>query len=197
MTLIPLKEYQGIVNLNNCLSENEINELIRHSLSVASEPGTTNNQAYNLNPDDPDMSSRHCTIKWIFPDERINWLFLKLNRLIKDANENFFHLDLNSAEPLQYTIYEAPGDTYGQHTDLHPYELNHRKLSFTIQLSDPSEYEGGEVLIYPTSFKKPVKANINKGSITFFYSHYIHEVTPVTKGTREALVGWFSGPPLK
>ena len=70
-----------------------------------------------------------------------------------------------------------------------------RKLSFTLQLTDPSEYEGGQTMIH--NAKEPWAIPQTKGTITFFPSYTLHEVLPVTKGTRKALVGWVHGPRLK
>jgi PKHD-type hydroxylase len=62
-------------------------------------------------------------------------------------------------------------------------------------LSDPEEYEGGELLLKTSAF--PIKTLNKKGTIIFFPSYVLHEVTPVTKGTRKTLVGWVLGPNFK
>ena len=67
-----------------------------------------------------------------------------------------------------------------------------RKLSFTMQLSDPADYNGGELRIKHGS--EPDIARKNRGAITFFPSYVMHEVTPVTRGTRKSIVGWVTGP---
>ena len=68
-----------------------------------------------------------------------------------------------------------------------------RKLSFSVQLSHPNDYRGGDLLLNngAESISK------NKGSMTLFPSHTLHEVTPVTKGVRYSLVGWVIGDKLK
>ena len=45
--------------------------------------------------------------------------------------------------------------------------------------------------------KKPTETKRKKGTIIFFPSYTLHEVTKVTKGTRRALVGWATGPAFK
>jgi PKHD-type hydroxylase len=90
-----------------------------------------------------------------------------------------------------------------------------RKLSITIQLSDPDDYEGGrfEWLEPGSSFDnlRSIDTTIDlnnilqsapfsaktKGSIIVFPSDVHHQVTPVTRGTRESLVGWLLGYPFK
>lgn len=70
-----------------------------------------------------------------------------------------------------------------------------RKLSFTIQLSDSDDYEGGDLQFGPVIEHKPEIRK--KGNITIFPSYVWHRVTPVTKGNRYALVGWVHGPAFK
>jgi PKHD-type hydroxylase len=70
-----------------------------------------------------------------------------------------------------------------------------RKLSFVLQLSDPNEYEGGELQFYFGG--DPLVAKKQKGIITFFPSNSLHECTPVTFGERYVIVGWVHGPPFK
>ena len=72
----------------------------------------------------------------------------------------------------------------------------YRKLSYSIQMSSPREYEGGEVTISGSSSEK-WKANKQKGTMTIFPSFMQHRVSPVTVGTRRALVGWIGGPPWR
>ena len=60
----------------------------------------------------------------------------------------------------------------------------------TLNLNDPSEYEGGELRLFGVG-----KLEEEKGRLSFFPSFLPHEVTPVTKGVRYSLVVWFLGPP--
>jgi PKHD-type hydroxylase len=75
--------------------------------------------------------------------------------------------------------------------DIGPGSISHRKVSITIQLSDPSEYEGGDLeLWYGGSIIQIPK---NKGLTVLFPSFSMHRVTPITKGTRKSLVLWVGG----
>jgi hypothetical protein len=78
-----------------------------------------------------------------------------------------------------------------------------RKLSCSILLSSPDEYEGGEFKVVNGDisrledgvFLKSDNANIrNKGDMVVFRSDAFHRVAPITKGIRKSLVLWFSGP---
>ena len=82
-----------------------------------------------------------------------------------------------------------------------------RKLSVTCQLTDGSEYEGGELEFdfrdYDPNIRDESKHLIKakevlpKGSIVVFPSHVWHRVKPVKKGTRYSLVLWNLGYPFK
>jgi PKHD-type hydroxylase len=89
------------------------------------------------------------------------------------------------------------GDFYDGHVDHHFQGAGQfpRKLSFSMQLTDPSEYEGGSTRLITSH--DPFAIPKTKGSITFFPSYTLHDVQPITKGTRKALVGWVLGPRWK
>ena len=141
-------------------------------------------------------SIRKTTIHWIPTVEDNAWIFRKLTDVILQANQQWFGFDLNNIENLQYSVYNE-GDFYEKHVDHHFQGAGQypRKLSFTMQLTDPSEYEGGETMLITA--KDPFPISKDRGTITFFPSYTLHEVTPITKGTRKALVGWIHGPRWK
>lgn len=134
---------------------------------------------------------------WIPPCEISTWLYVKLQNLIEIANKHF-QFDLHSLENLQFTEYsENYQGNYGPHIDKFPNSISpnsHRKLSFSVQLTNPDEYQGGDLKIYNGNC---FVVNKSVGTINFFPSYVLHEVTPVTKGTRYCLVGWVSGPKFK
>jgi len=76
-----------------------------------------------------------------------------------------------------------------------------RKLSMTINLSDPNDYEGGDLKIDTKSLDEESVHNVTQikpqGSLVVFPSYLYHQVTPVTKGTRYSLVVWCLGKPFK
>ena len=71
-----------------------------------------------------------------------------------------------------------------------------RKLSFSLQLSDIDDYEGGELQLMDSSGKMH-QAPKQKGLITFFDSRLTHRVRKVKSGVRKSLVGWIIGPRWK
>ena len=71
-----------------------------------------------------------------------------------------------------------------------------RKLSFTLQLSDPDDYEGGNVELISEANQNYI-APRQRGAIILFDSRTQHRVNKVTKGTRRSIVGWVVGPRWK
>lgn len=68
------------------------------------------------------------------------------------------------------------------HTDWTPY-CCHRRMSIIIGLSNPEDYEGGE-LVFPND---NLKYKFGKGCAVIFDAKLMHEVLPVTKGKRYVL----------
>lgn len=95
---------------------------------------------------------------------------------------------------IQYTIYEGSNKGhYHWHSDvdwLSPI-ASQRKISITVQLSGPDEYEGGDFEIQGASLTPEYKT---RGTVLAFPSYHMHRVAPVTSGVRRSLVAWFEGP---
>ena len=68
-----------------------------------------------------------------------------------------------------------------------------RKLSFSLQLSNEDEYEGGE-LQFLTDNGDTYYAPKKKGTLIIFDSRARHRVTKIRSGVRKSLVGWVNGP---
>jgi len=143
-----------------------------------------------------DKSIRNTSISWIPSSDRENeWIFRRLTDIVTNVNKTFFNYDITTIQSLQYSIYQE-GGFYKDHVDLlYLSPMGIRKLSFSLMLTDPEEYEGGELLLKTSA--SPIKSSNKKGTIVFFPSYVLHEVTPVTKGTRKTLVGWVLGPNFK
>jgi PKHD-type hydroxylase len=164
-----------------------------------------NNQGRN------DPSIRKTDIAFVSPDgqednkvNEIAWHFLA------EANKIQFNYDLKYFQPVQFARYRDGGyyDWHQDSTGIRP-DGETRKLSLTFSLSDPKDYEGGELEFY--NAEKPmrdislsdgtkilgsqVKKNIrDQGSIIVFDSRDYHRVTPCTRGTRYSIVCWSVGP---
>lgn len=119
----------------------------------------------------------------------------KMAFIARSLNGQFFDFDIHGfVEDMQYTVYGPDREHYDWHMDKGLLGAP-RKLSLVLQLSDPSEYEGGD-LEFMTG-KDPVQAKKGKGIVYAFPSYIIHRVTPVTRGTRRTLVVWVAGPKFR
>ena len=140
-----------------------------------------------------------------------SWVYDIINPYVMEANHKAnwnFEWDWN--ESIQFTKYGV-GQFYGWHSDAFatPYKMDMgefsgkiRKLSVTINLSDPKDYKGGNLRFDfgPHDQKKRFHTCTEirpRGSIIVFPSHIYHQVTPVTKGTRHSLVMWSLGLPFR
>ena len=144
---------------------------------------------------------RITNVKWIELNSDTNWLYKKIINQIHKVNQENFDMILKFVENLQFSEYtESQQGFYSKHNDcgdsgrLENF-VDIRKLSFSIQLTDEKEYEGGDLILYVND--REIKAPRSKGTIIFFESDIVHEVKPVKKGIRHALVSWVCGPNLR
>ena len=142
-----------------------------------------------------DTKKRVTTISWI-PFKEMGHMYYDLYKFIVKANENHFGFgDVRITEQAQFTEYPE-GGFYDWHMDC-DVNMGHeppvRKISMTLLLNDPSEFEGGDLeLMAPGKF-----ANLQQGHAICFASFLNHRVAPVTKGVRQSLVVWFGGKPFR
>ena len=143
--------------------------------------------------DEKIRSSKH---GWIHTD---HWIAGVMAHMIRCANDNLFKFDLTEwASGIQYTVYDGNGSKYDWHTDTTSAAFKSdevRKLSISLFLSDPDEYEGGELQILNVNKMHSYKAP--KGTAVIFPSTMVHRVRPLKSGVRKSLVGWFGGPPWR
>lgn len=138
---------------------------------------------------------RNSNIFWIYPNSETEWIFRKLTDIILDLNSNFFKFELyGMVEGLQFTHYKQPDGQYKKHVD-RALNTKTRKLSISIQLSNPKSYKGGELYLYGSEEGDIVPKE--QGTLIAFPSYSLHEVKPVTKGERFSLVCWITGPAFK
>lgn len=140
---------------------------------------------------------RSSEIRWISPNDRFikDWLWA----FAREANRNAFGFDIDYIPDIQYTTYSADKNgKYDWHCDTfwaNPTTYD-RKLSIVIQLTDPSEYDGGDFELDPQYPALPSTFR-DKGSVVVFPSFLNHRVTPITRGVRRSLVSWVQGPKFR
>ena len=141
------------------------------------------------------LATRRSKIYWLPKTDEFVEIYKKFQELISKCNEEFYNFKLTEiTEHIQYTVYNSDDQGYYDwHIDMGPDKV-HRKLSLVCQLSDPTEYEGGELQINTGRTSIPEK---DKGTVILFPSYLLHRVTPVTKGVRRSLVLWIEGPAFR
>lgn len=138
-----------------------------------------------------DHSVRKSKLVWLNDKDDLGWMYKKLADVAIAVNNKYFKFDLfGFCEDIQFTEYNSSGDHYKQHMDKILYGPT-RKLSLIVQLTDPQEYQGGDLQIFEGG--EPVVMKKQQGMVTFFPSYMLHQVTPVTDGKRHTLVAWLAG----
>ena len=140
------------------------------------------------------------------------WIYKELHPYVHRANQMAgWNFDWDRSESCQFTKYKL-NQYYDWHCDGwdKPYEKEGpdngkiRKLSMTCQLTDGSEYKGGELEFDFRNLDPDKKPNIKKcmdilpkGSLVVFPSFVWHRVCPVKRGSRYSLVIWNLGYPFR
>ena len=182
---------------NNVFSDKECDDIIKLGENSLLEEGKTKGK---------DKSHRDNKVAWINDKSIFDKLDVYMNEANKKAGWNF---DIDYIESLQFSKYDINGH-YDWHTDgyadtlsIYKNQANEnyngkvRKISMTLNLSSPKDYDGGDLLFDFAHFgEKKVKENL-RGSLIFFPSWTFHKITPITKGVRYSLVMWSLGAPIK
>ena len=144
------------------------------------------------------------------------WIYKEIHPFVHEANKQAgWNYDWDRSESCQFTKYKQ-GQYYDWHSDSwdkvykkpgHPEDGKIRKLSMTCQLTDGSEYSGGELEFDFRNYEPPHRDEsihlrkapeiLPKGSIIIFPSFVWHRVKPIKEGTRYSLVVWHLGYPFK
>ena len=207
MIKYPYASYEGAINDGAC------DRIISHGIDKVSEATVR---------DDSQRDIRKSKTAWLTDQ----WLYDLISPYMLAANRDTgWNYEFDLFEPMQFTVYE-PGGHYGWHadcgTDIHCAYTDEttsdgkmvgkvRKLSMTLNLTDPNTYTDGDL-----QFDTPAATITNstrdedgvrfwsgqpdcreRGTIVVFPSYMSHQVTPVTSGTRYSLVVWALGKPFR
>ena len=170
---------------SDCQSIIERSKDLDFQIPNLGEDGLTHNGGY-----------RKSKIAWIYPN-LFQDVYDELWNLEKLANKDWFGFDIDTLEYIQLAEYDGNINAhYGKHQDV--FWINnsprHRKLSAVVQLTDSSEYEGGDLRLFECS-QYPNSEDIRQqGTVIFFPSFVYHQADPVLSGTRYSLAAWFEGP---
>ena len=161
-------------------------DMIKEIINIADK--TQEATIFNKN----NKNTRKSRVSWIKDVRVLNLLY----QHVGSANISAFNFHVYNVADIQFTEYLATENGhYNWHHDIDWQNNNgyDRKLSLTVQLSEPSEYEGGNFVFDEVDSPD---SNIlkQKGTVLVFPSYLRHRVEPVTKGVRRSLVSWFEGP---
>lgn len=171
-------------------SDEELNFLQEQAMRATSKAEVGGDGRQTVNDE-----IRRSTVSWLYDNPENNWVYERLSNIVSSLNADYFNFDLEGIESLQLTNYdEKDKGTYGWHQDFGETAPG-RKLSLSLQLSDPNAYDGGDLqLKYGANPETMVK---KRGHIVVFPAWALHQVTPVTRGNRQSLVAWVHGEPFK
>jgi PKHD-type hydroxylase len=173
----------SVLTRPDCFTAGECEQIIELGIHMRKLSGIARGQYADI------RDSRVC---FISPGHDTNWIFAKLHALVMAANQQYrCHLS-GFREPLQFAEYESGGH-YGWHVDVGSDITSGRKISASVQLSDGSSYEGGDLEFVNINIPEDARSI---DSITLFPSYLAHRVAPVTKGIRRSLVAWVHGNPF-
>lgn len=189
-----LPHFEKYYRYAGCFSPPECVELIRIAESKGMAPGAIGNAA-NTAPV-IDTSYRCAMTAHITPDDA-PWAFHNLMQKVAWANAEY-RFDLHGFyEDIGVMRYDAP-DTlntqpghYRWHQDFGGGVYSRRKVSIVALLSDPVEFDGGELRLFNQGDEMADLSQ--KGDMVMFPSWTPHCVTDVTFGRRYSLVAWVSG----
>lgn len=182
---------------HNCFTEEELNSIVNSHDTIGVFPSQVSSGSVT------DYATRKSSSNFHVRADQNSWIFDRLLHMIELTNDMFFQYDLIGFEKYQYTVYN-PSDYYDYHVDtmFGSHEINKetyltRKLSLSILLNDPAEFEGGNFELCYGRLDEALSFRLEKGTAIFFPSYMLHRVAPITSGTRKSLVVWALGPKFK
>jgi PKHD-type hydroxylase len=149
-----------------------------------------------------DHNLRKCTVTYTPRTDSNQWLHEKLERLMLEANNKYWKLNITDFGEVMRQMRYGPTDHFKSwHVDHGPGDTAFRKLTMIVQLSDESEYTGGDFQFagFPID-NSPDFGPINpkaKGCGIIFPTYVFHRVTPILSGERRTLVFRACGPHLR
>ena len=187
----------NVTNLNNffvtwenAFTEEELDRLVAYGDSLDLQPAV-------IGATDVVTAIRRTKTGWINNNPESAWLYDRLAYVARKINSKFFNFELYGfVEDMQYTVYTDDDEGhYTWHEDISASVESPRKLSLVLQLSNPSDFDGGE--LETSAGTSTASVEKRRGLIAAFPSWRIHRVTPVTRGIRRTLVIWVAGPSFK
>ena len=194
---LPLLQTPFFLPRAGVFSENECSEIV----SAAKTYGAKFKDAVVGEDEHRDATyrrTRRLILKPAIVGKKFDWVYKRLKDFAFSTNDKYWKFSLGKGgcrqhESMQFLEYNAADrGFYDWHLDQGMYGgASKRKLSLTVQLSSSNAYSGGSLQV---KIGKGVDVlPRSRGSVTIFPSYVLHRVEPVTRGTRFALVLWFTG----
>jgi predicted 2-oxoglutarate/Fe(II)-dependent dioxygenase YbiX len=177
--------FQTVATANAFLSDPEMDQLIAEHASLVTDA--------KLGAGSTSASVRRSQVVFLGREKKYQWLYERLWLAAQESNRLFFSVDISSVEPnIQLARYDSSDQGfYDWHTDFAGFRPL-RKISISIQLSRPEDYDGGDLELMFANRPQPLERS--RGAFIAFPSFVLHRVSPVTRGTRWSLVAWIVGP---
>lgn len=194
------RPYECALVYSNVFSGRQCDRILEQAAGLATGDAQVGDGLADIHHDDGIRRSR---IAWIPADESSGWIYNKLASIVRRANRSYGFDLIGFTEDLQFTEYSDVGAFYTWHQDGLDADLAVRKLSMVVQLSDPDDYEGGELEFFALDGDESGVASDHRtlmrqrGTVVVFPVFEYHRVTPLLSGTRQSLVCWIGGPPFR
>ena len=196
------QKFEGVYYFRDLLTIDECNDIIEYFDKIESfdahvqGPALDGDKFYNDSEVNP--KTRKGRVKFQRGLEKVPHSFKLVSAMETAAGEMGIILgDTDDHVDFQLAIYDSIGDKFNGHKDqdlsLMSFNKDIRKMSASLQLSRPEEYEGADLWISPDGRTK-TSALTPKGSFTVFPSFVLHGIDPLKSGKRLALVLWYKGP---
>jgi predicted 2-oxoglutarate/Fe(II)-dependent dioxygenase YbiX len=162
-------------------------ELCARTIEVAERIGFTRSLVYAGHEGKRDEPGYRKSESTYFESQDLPEVYTLMAAVVQKMNHALYRFALIGMERLQVVRY-GPGCFFNEHMDIGGGHAANRKLSVIVQLSDGSDYSGGDV----TTFGGLTVPRV-PGWGCVFPSWLPHRVSEITSGTRYALVTWGTG----
>ncbi len=182
----------ALVTWQGLFTSGELDAIERHGDSLAREKAALSDRGGGHD------GIRITQVAWFTRDVHTEAIYRRMEETVLALNARYFHYDLSGLTTFQYAVYRDGGHfdwhkDYGR--DPNAPQQEPRKLTLSLQLSQPGAYQGCELQV--RAGNKIDTAPKVRGAVAAFPANVLHRVTPIASGTRKALVIWAAGPEFR